>query len=295
MGEYDEPDGVVKSLSVKQAAGRLGLSEWGLRKIIDRGELLPVTQHPVRLAAADVEALRRNRQDEAVARLGVDRLARVARDVRAQLHPPVSSGAPRGHDALELIPETTKSALGMPLLMAAAMPEGSGCRWCAALTASRLLRVPLRDATMTSEVGLALLGRPECADHRALVRARMDEVAAGVHAGAVRAVDGRTGPVGAPGGGVAPVSAPRAAVRPVGDDSGRDLVARRLRETRQKLKAARRRGDARHVASLQLQLQRLTADAAVVDGRAAAARKPGVLRCGHALAAGCACPRRASW
>jgi len=291
---YDQ-DPTIPALTVRAAANRLGFSEWGVRKAVERGELVPVVRHPIKVSAADVEALRARKQDEAIARLGVDRLAKVARDVRAQLHPPVSSGAPRGHDALELIPETTKAAIGMPLLHAAAMPEGSGCRWCVARTASLMLKVPLRDATMTSEVGIALLGRPECADHRALVRARMAELAAEVHPGGVRAPVARTGPVGAPGGAVAPAPAPRAATKPVGDDNGRDLVGRRRREVQAKLKAARRRGDARHVASLQLQLQRLTADAAVVDGRAAAARRPGTLRCGHLLAAGCACPRRASW
>jgi hypothetical protein len=285
---YDQ-DPTIPALTVRAAANRLGFSEWGVRKAVERGELVPVVRHPIKVSAADVEALRARKQDEAIARLGVDRLARVARDVRAQLHPPVSSGAPRGHDALALIPETTKAALGMPLLHACAMPEGSGCRWCAARTASLMLRVPLRDATMASEVGLALLGRPECADHRALVRARMAELAAEVHPGGVRAPVARTGPVGASGGAVPPAPVPRAAAKPVGDDGGRDLVARRRREVQARLKAARRRGDAGHVASLQRQLQSLTADAAVVDGRAAAARKPGK------LASGCACPRRASW
>jgi hypothetical protein len=289
------PDGIESALSVKAAAARLGLSEYGLRKIIDRGELRPVTTNPVKLLPDDIAALRQRRQDAAIARLGVDRLAKVARDVRAQLHPLVSSGAPRGHDALELIPEVTKSAFTMPLLHGAAMPDGSGCRWCAAVVAGRMLRTSVSDALLASDVGMALLGDPVCEAHRGLLRGRMDALRASVHpGGAVRPSAARTEPVKAPGGAVASVAAPRAAVRPVGDDGGRELVGRRRREVQAALTAAKRRGDERHASQLRQQLRGLTADAARVDGRAVASR-PGRLACGHLLAAGCACPRRASW
>jgi molybdopterin biosynthesis enzyme len=73
------------------------------------------------------------------------------------------------------------------------------------------------------------------------------------------------------------------------------MVQRRLRETRARLVAARRSGDTRYALKLRAMVASLEADAAKVDGRAfSAADRPGTLRCGHELAAGCACPRRAS-
>lgn len=293
---YDE--GVtVPPLTVRAAANRLGLSTWAVHKAIDRGELRPVTRNPIQVSADDVEAMRLRKQDEAIAHFGADRLLKLATQVRAQLQPPFASGAPGGHAALERIPERTKAAFGMPLLHAAAMPDGSGCRWCLAEVAARMLGVPVRPETLSSEFGIALLGGPECERHRGFVRDRMDQLRTRVHPGRERSGGGRAAPAKAAGStapATAPVSPRRPAQPPAPDDGGRSMVQRRLRETRTRLVAARRSGDTRYALKLRAMVASLEADAAAVDGRVTAAARPGVLRCGHQLAAACACPRRAS-
>src|SRR5512134_651947 len=195
---YDE-EPTVPPLTVRAAANRLGLSVWGVHKAIERGELHPVARGPIKVSAADVEQMRRRKQDEAIARVGADRLLKLARDVRAQLQPPVTAGGRRGHAALELVSETAKAAFGMPLLHASAMPGGSGCRWCAAEVAGRMLSVPVRSETLSSEFGFALLGGPECERHRAFLAGRMRELAERVHPGGVRPSAARTAPVTAAG------------------------------------------------------------------------------------------------
>jgi hypothetical protein len=295
---YDE-DPTIPPLAVRTAANRLGVSVWAVHKAIDRGELRPVTRSPLQVSAADVEQMRVRRRDEAVDRIGLDRMARLAADVRAQLHPPIGSGAPGGHAALEKLSERVKAAFGMPLLHAAAMPEGSGCRWCAAEVASRILQVPVRQEMLSSAFGVALLGGPECERHRGLVRDRMGQLGARVHPGRGRPGDGRTEPVAAAGS-TAPaapaVARPRPAQPVKDDDGGRAWIAARLRTERERLKVAKRAGDQRRAIQLRATIRGLEADAARVDGRTPekAGARPGRLRCGHLLSAGCACPRRAS-
>lgn len=268
---YDE-DPSIPPLTVRVAANRLGLSVWGIHKAIDRGELSLVTRSPLQVSAADVEQMRQRRRDEAIDRIGVDRMARVAADVRAQLHPPFGSGAPGGHAALEKMSERVKAAFGMPLLHAAAMPAGSGCRWCHAENAGRMLRVPVRQETLSSEFGIALLGGPECERHRGVVRDRMGQLAGRVHPGRGRPGDGRTGAVAAST--AAPSATPRRApARPVQDDDGRSMVQRRLRESRAQLTAAKRRGDQRRAIQLRTTIQGLEADAAAIDGRASRGKR----------------------
>lgn len=291
---YDE-DPTIPALTVRAAANRLGLSVWSVHKAIDRGELHPVVRDPIKVSADDVEALRRRKQNAAIDRIGADRLVKTARDTRAFLHPPVTAGGARGQAALENVNDVVKSAFGPALLAAAAMPDGS-CRWCAAVMAGRLLHVPVREEQLAGEVGLALLGGPdpECVKHRALVRGRMEKLAARVHPGGTRPSGGRTGPVAASAPSPAPVARPRPAQRV--DDNGKAMVARRLKETRARLAAARRSGDQRYMIRLRAAVQSLEQDAAVVDGRPSvtASARPGRLACGHLLAAGCGCPRRAS-
>lgn len=283
----------IPALTVRAAANRLGLSVWAIHKAIDRGELHVVVRDPIKLSADDVEALRRRKQNAAIARIGEDRLVKTARDTRAFLHPPVTAGGARGHAALETVNDVVKSAFGPALLAAAAMPDGS-CRWCAAVMAGRLLHVPVREEQLAGEVGLALLGGPdpECVKHRALLRGRMDRLAARVHRSG-------TGPAKAAGSTVPAVPAVprRTPARRVQDgDGGRALIAARLRAERERLKAAKRSGDQRRAIQLRQTIQGLEQDAAAVDGRSAvvASARPGKLACGHLLAAGCACPRRAS-
>lgn len=288
---YEEPL-TIPPLTVRAAANRLGLSTWAIHKAIDRGELRPVTRHPIQVSVDDVEAMRLRKRDEAIARIGADRLLKTAHNVRAHLRPPFASGAPGGHAALNGVSEVAKSAFGMPLLHAAAMPDGSGCRWCHAENAGRMLSVPVRPETLSSEFGIALLGGPECERHKGLVRDRLGQLHARVHPGGERPVGGRTEPSAGkrP---AAPSQAVQRAVRAEGDN-GKEFVRRRLRQTQERLTEAKRSGDHRSAIRLQQTLKSLRADAAAVDGLTASAARPGKLRCGHLLAAACSCRRRAS-
>jgi len=294
----------MTELSVEQAAHYLGVSDVATYKMIRRRELSALGTDPVRLALVDVQALHQARRVEALSVLERRRRTPVdlAQEVRDRLHPRhlPNSGLPGEAERaqrfrLSVLPSEAKALFGLAALKAAAATT-DGCRWCLAaqLAAADGGWAPREYA----EAFGVLLGAPCEVCWPGLRAPVMAALRAEVHAGAVGPSVARTGPVGAPGGAVPPAPVLRAAVRPVGgDDNGRDLVAQRLRETRQKLKAARRRGDARHVASLQQQLRALVADASRVDGRgvSAAAARPGRLACGHLLAAGCACPRRASW
>lgn len=293
MPYYDE-DPTIPPLTVRAAANRLGFSTWAIHKAIERGELQPVVRNPIKVSADDVERMRLRKRDEAIKRIGLDRMTRMAKDVRLQLHPPATAPGPRGHKALELVSETVKAAFTMPVLHAAAMPDGSGCRWCAAEIAGKMLGVPVRQEMLSSEFGLALLGGPECERHRGLVAGRMRKLAARVHPGAERPSAARTETVVSAG--KAAVSKPVVrAAELVQDDGGRAMVQRRLREARARLKTAKRANDQKYALRMAQQVRDLERDAARVDGRAVtAAARPGMLRCGHALAAGCACPRRAS-
>jgi hypothetical protein len=267
-------------------------------RAIDRGELRPVTRDPIQVLASDVEALRLKKQDQAIERYGADQVLRLARDVRLHLHPPATAPGPRGSAALTSMSEQVKSVFGAAMLNAAALRDGEGCRWCAARIAGKMLGIPVSDGQLASRVGLALLGGPTCERDRGLVRAQMTELATRVHPGGVRPPEGRS----APSPGKRPPSPQQRAEQAVtaakvgGRDDGKMLVQRRLRETRERLKAAKRRGgDPKYALRLAQQVRDLERDAARVDGRAVtAAARPGTLRCGHALAAGCACPRRAS-
>jgi len=288
-------DATIPPLPVRAAANRLGLSVWAVHKAIDRGELRPVTRDPIQVLASDVEALRARRQDAAIERIGADRLLQLARDVRLQLHPPATAPGPRGSAALTSMSESVKSAFGAAMLNAAALPDGSGCRWCAARIAGRMAGIPVSDGQLASQVGLALLGGPTCERDRGLVRARMAELHGRVHPGGARPIEGR---VEAPAG-TRPPALPEPAARAVTaveDDGGKMLVARNLRTARARLKDAKRRGDQRAAIRLAATVRGLEKDAAVVDGRRAvtASARPGTLRCGHLLASGCACPRLAS-
>jgi hypothetical protein len=284
-----------EEVAIQVAAKQLGITEWAVRKAVLRGELKELPgPGPARLDAAEVVRFRQARQDAALRRLaaaGTD-LVQLARDTRAYLQPyPGTAVGKVAHVGPDVV-----AAFGAPVLHGASVWKG--CSWCATEMAGRLLHVPVRPSMLCSEIGLVLLGAPECADHRALVRGRMTELAARVHAGGGRPAGGRS----VPSAGKRPPAPPQAAqgavtaAAPVApDDNGRALVARRLREVRARLKDAKRSGDQRYAIKLKSMVASLEADAAVVDGRRtfSAADRPGTLRCGHLLASNCACPRRA--
>lgn len=294
----DEP-GRIAPLSVKAAAQRLGLSEYGTRGLIEAGKLRPVVRTPsVKLAALDVEDLRVARRDAALeefTRRGVD-MVKLARDVRRQLRPELADPLPGGARGLSALPANVRALFGPGVLMALTLPDRAACSWCAARVACGLLKVP--EPQYGGEVFRALLGAP-CAE-RCMPRfagAEMAKLRARVHPGGTRPSAARTAPVTASGS-TAPAAPPaprRTPAQPVQDDNGRALVAARLRTARARLKDAKRRGDQKYALKLRAMVASLEADAAQVDGRAfSAAARPGTLRCGHALAARCSCPRRAS-
>lgn len=302
MGGYDEPD-MVKPLSVKAAAQRLGLTEYGTRGLIEAGKLRPVVRTPsIKLSAADVEDLRVARRDAAVTEFtarGVD-LVKLAGDTRRMLRPEALDPVTGGETGLSRLPSNVRAFFGPAALAALTLPDRGQCCWCAARVAAQLLKVP---EPRYGEVTQALLGDPCREDMSRFADAELSKLRARVHPGSVRPSVARSEPVSTAGRPVVSKPVPRAAERAVaasvtaarGDD-GKSMVARRLRETRSRLKDARRRGDKAYALRLAQTVRSLEQDAAVVDGRAvaASASRPGTLRCGHALADGCRCPRRAS-
>lgn len=293
----DEP-GRVKPLSVSAAAQRLGLTEVATRGLIASGQLRPVVRTPsIKLAALDVEDLRVARRDAALeefTRRGVD-LVKLARDTRRQLRPGPADPLPGGARGLSGLPASVRAFFGAPALTALTLSDREACGWCVARVAAGLLKVP---EPRPGEVLLALLGNPcmeKCMGRFA--GAEMERLRARVHPGGARPSGARTTPATAAGSTApaAPPAPPRTPAQPVQDDNGRALVAARLRTARARLKDAKRHGDTRYAIKLRAMVASLEADAAQVDGRAfGAVDRPGTLRCGHALAAGCACPRRAS-
>ncbi|NGO43783.1 hypothetical protein [Streptomyces ureilyticus] len=280
-------------VAIRAAANRLGITEWAVRKAVLRGELKELPgPGPARLDADEVDRFRRARQTAALARIGArgTDLVQLARDARSFLRP--YPGAPTSGKVSSLGADVV-AAFGAAALHAAAVREG--CGWCAAAMAARLLGTepPAYGTAM-----LALLGEPCAKDMKRFAGAEMERLRAQVHPGGTPPAAARTAPVTAAGSmapPVPPVQRPRSAQSQ--DDTGKTMVAARLRETRARLKSAKRSGDQRRAIELRRMIQSLEADAARVDGRpavTASAARPGTLRCGHALAAGCSCPRRAS-
>lgn len=293
MGEPDR----IPPLSVSTAAQQLGLTEVATRGLIASGQLRPVVRTPsVKLAALDVEDLRVARRDAALeefTRRGVD-LVRLATNTRRALRPGLADPLPGGARGLSGLSPSVRAFFGPAALMALTMPDREACGWCVARVAAGLLKVP---EPRYGEVFRALLGNP-CAE-KCMGRyagPELDRLRARVHPGGTRPSAARTAPVTAAGGPPrAEAAVPRRTpAQPVQDDGGRALVARRLREVRARAKAAKRAGDQGYALKLAQMARDLEKDAAVVDGRVAAAAGPGTLRCGHLLAANCACPRRAS-
>lgn len=288
---------MTEEFSVADAAKYLGLTTEAVHKAVreNRLDALPGTD-PVRLslrAVEDFHQLRRTSLVASLARRGETPVS-TARKVRAALHHN-EMGLPRSFSAkLAAMPVDWRSLFSRAELAAACVTEG--CRWCRAGEFAAFLGArPVEYA----EAYVELFGSQPCERCRpGLLRPFWEAMRARVHGGAARPSAARVAPS------VAEREAARAwvsqravtaAASPVQDDDGRALVGRRLREERARLKAAKRAGDQRLVLQLARTVRALEADAARVDGRVpAAAVRPGRLACGHLLAAGCACPRRAS-
>lgn len=291
---------------MERAARYAGYSREGLRKVINRGELpvLPDTK-PVKLSPADVEAFLRVKQEDALRDLVRRRQTpeTLARDVRHKLLHQDTTVLPdhvgeHQRLRLSLVPDAARHLFGTAALNAVFLEDGHGCRWCRATEYAEFL-----GTWAPTAYGVAfreLFGQLPCEKcGPRLYGVVMESLRAQVHAGGERAADGR----------VAPSAAEReraeewarqravtAAAKPVQqDDGGRALVAKRLRETRARAKAAKRSGDRAYALRLAQMARDLEKDAARVDGGAVtASARPGRLRCGHTLASGCSCPRRAS-
>jgi hypothetical protein len=291
----------MTTFTIAQAARHLGVSDNGARKMIGRAELtvLPGSD-PVRLDAGHVDAVLKLRQAAAVHDLVRRRSSAVqlAQEARRILLPAAHESRPLPDRSatswalrMSLVPVEAKTLFGLAALTAVGCEDG--CRWCRAGDFARVLGGWAPDSF--GEGFEALFGQKPCGVcGPALYAPVLASLRARVHPSGV----------GSSAASVAPTAAEREAARewvqrrpvtpaarPVGDDDGRALVAAGLRTARARLKDAKRRGDQRHVLQLAQTIRALERDAAVVDGRAGAVVKPGRLKCGHALAANCGCPR----
>jgi hypothetical protein len=285
----------MDEFTASQAAAWLGVTREAVDLAAREGRL-PVLDGdgPRRFSRETLEAYHQARVRERVAALARNREtpASVAVRVRTALHRD-ELGMPRPVAVkLAAMPDAWRSLFSRAELAAACTTDG--CKWCEAQKFGDFLGLrPVEFAPALRE----LFGADPCrVCGPALLGPYMAVLAARVHPPGTRAPEAPPRPSAGEQERArewVQQRAVTAAVKPVQDDGGRSLVARRRREVQAALKDARRRKDTKHALALQKQLQSLVADAARVDGRSAAAR-PGVLRCGHALAQGCSCPRRAS-
>lgn len=271
--------------------------------MIGRQELFTLSgTDPVRLDAEHVETVRLLRRQALLVDLAARRRTpvRLAVEAREVLFPPASradANLPqhRAEDQrrrLNLVSTEARQLFGVAALTAACMD--SACRWCSAQDFARVLGGWSPEGF--SQGYRELFGQDPCERcGPGLYGSVLASLQARVHPGRVRPPD----PVAEAEAAVRVSSAvadkpvPVTVAQPVDGDDGKSLVARRRREVQARLTAAKRSGDQRYAIQLRQTLNALTADAARVDGRPVGAR-PGTLRCGHALAAGCGCPRRAS-
>lgn len=289
-------------LNAVQAGHYLGFTDKTVRAMVKRGELHALSLDPVRLDSRHVDDVLRARQADALRDLARVRQSPVglARETLRVLRPAHESKplpdrvAERQRLRLSLVPDMARVLFGRAALTAALVEDGS-CRWCKAREYAAVFQTW---APEQYSEGVALLfGQEPCtACAASLYTPLMESLRARVNGGAGRPSRAA----------VVPSAAERqaaqewvrqrpvtASAQPVRDDNGKALVARRLREARARLKAAKRSGDQRYALKLAAVVRSLEADAARVDGRVpSAADRPGTLRCGHALAAGCSCPRR---
>lgn len=289
----------MTAFTIAQTARHLGVSDSATRKMIGRAELsvLPGAD-PIRLDAGHVAAVLKLRQMAAVhdlTRRG-STAVRLARETRAVLLPGPRESKPLPDRAatswnlrMSLVSVEARTLFGVAALTAVGAEDG--CRWC---LSSEFARVLGGWAPESYGEGFAVLfGQEPCERCAAgLYGAVLASLQARVHPGRHRPPDARAEAVAAA---LPAAAAPRPQrAQPMQDvDDGKAMVARRRREVQARLTAAKRAGDQRYALQLRQTLTALTADAARVDGRPAAVR-PGKLACGHALAAGCSCPRRAS-
>lgn len=268
----------------------------GVRKLIERQELFVLSgTSPAKLSAEHVETVRMLRRETILHELGRKQKTPVhlAREARQVLFPSYLGANLPQHRAeeqrrrLSLVSSEARQLFGVASLTAAC--SGSGCRWCLAGEFARLLGgwAP----TAYSEGFRELFGAEPCAKcGPQLYGSVMASLAARVHPVGVRPSEPALRPSAAERERAqewVQQRAVTAAARPVQDDDGRGLVSRRRREVQARLKAANRARDTVYAAQLVRQLEGLRADAAAVDGRAAAPR--GRKACGTPVGVRCEC------
>ncbi|AZQ32635.1 hypothetical protein EJ357_03570 [Streptomyces cyaneochromogenes] len=161
----------MDEIPVAEAARRLGLTEWAVRKMITAGRLLNRARSgPALVAAADVDRIRSDRRTEALRRHRD--LTAFARAVDGLLHPLMTStplGAtgsgfyllPTGRDALKVLPPDAFAVFGRDVLEAAAVRDqlrrDGACPTCFAHMASRVHQTHPPE---NGQAYRALLGEP---------------------------------------------------------------------------------------------------------------------------------------
>jgi hypothetical protein len=285
----------MDELTAAEAAAYLGITREAVDAAAREGRLPALDgDGPRRFTKGTLEGFHLARMQERIAALARSRETpvSVARRVRKTLHAD-ELGMPRPFTVrLAAMPIAWRSLFSKAELAAACVRDGEGCRWCEARKFGAVLGLrPVEFSPALRE----LFGADPCGVCApVLLRPCMAALAARVHAGDRRPA----GPSPRPS--EAEREAARewavrhpvtAAARPVGDDGGKAAIQRRRREVQARLKAANRAGDRAYAEQLARQLMELRADAAAADGRRSLKSRPGVLRCGHLLAANCSCPR----
>ncbi|GAA4016138.1 hypothetical protein [Streptomyces plumbiresistens] len=160
----------MDEIPVAEAARRLGLTEWAVRKMITAGRLPNRARSgPAVVAAADVVRIRSHRRTEALSRRRD--LTGFAQEIRQLLHPASARTAglpegtvyllPTGRDALKVLPPDAFAVFGRDVLEAAAVRDqlrrDGGCPTCWAHMASRVHQTHPPE---NGEAYRALLGEP---------------------------------------------------------------------------------------------------------------------------------------
>lgn len=176
-------------LTAQQAAERLGLSQQAIYDMLRAGRLPNTTlgHGPVLIASGDVARVAYERRVEALRRVGDE--TEYARRIRDLIWPPrvdvvradgrpdpdavmASVSAPRGHDALRLLPAPAAMLWGPSVLRAAAMRVDAGaCRTCWARCAAAVHQTRGPDGSPACRL---LLGDPCSQDAAAWQRQRRE-------------------------------------------------------------------------------------------------------------------------
>jgi excisionase family DNA binding protein len=268
----------MEELTAAEAAAYLGVTREAVDAAAREGRLSAVAgDGPRRFSGEAVEAFHQRKQAQLLATLARsgETPVSVARRVRKGLHASGETGLPRPFAAkLAAMPVDWRTLFNKAELAAACVPDGEGCRWCRAVEFGAFLGLrPLE----FGEARVELFGGQPCGVcGPVLLRPFFEALRARVHNGKERPSQRPAAPSAA----VREMAREWALRRPVTasaqprqDDDGRSMVQRRLQETRERLKAAKRRGDQAHAIRLQQTLKSLTADASAIDGRASRGRR----------------------